>query len=248
MKTVVSFTRATREWFCIKPVLPSDSDSKVDNPPRKSRSSRDRMSPQDKETVDFFPPMQGGGAMLDVSGGLGEPLNVIISGKSSPKVLTDDGLLRWANSIGFSYEFMGMHRGTVQLANLGDGNGPLPEIKVIRQNFSLPLIGTGIESLIGGNHFRYWRQNGPNANSGALFLAVSHEKNVTEHHMIVANGYDQGRDELVAKAVGHTSHLGTTYTTTAQKLTGLLTPGAQGINHDIPTDGDVYLLTITIVK
>lgn len=67
--------------------------------------------------------------------------------------------------------FEGMHRGTAQLANLGDGNGPLPEIKVIRQNFSLPLIGTGIESLIGGNHFRYWRQNGPNANTGALFLA-----------------------------------------------------------------------------
>lgn len=57
------------------------------------------------------------------------------------------------------------------MANLGDGNGPKPEIKVLRQDYGIPLIGTGIESLFGGNHFRYWRQDGPTANSGALFLA-----------------------------------------------------------------------------
>jgi len=71
----------------------------------------------------------------------------------------------------FLTKTQGLHSGDAQTANLGDGNGPLPEIKVIRQNFNAPILGTGIESLIGGNHFRYWRQNGPQANTGALFLA-----------------------------------------------------------------------------
>jgi hypothetical protein len=65
----------------------------------------------------------------------------------------------------------GIHIGTPQTANLGDGHGSQNEIKVIRQDFGDPVIGTGGESLIGGNHFRYWRQNGPTANTGALFLA-----------------------------------------------------------------------------
>jgi hypothetical protein len=30
---------------------------------------------------------------------------------------------------------------------------------------------TCIESIVGGNHFRVFRQNGPTANTGALFLA-----------------------------------------------------------------------------
>ncbi|KIJ35564.1 hypothetical protein M422DRAFT_139913, partial [Sphaerobolus stellatus SS14] len=96
---------------------------------------------------------------------------VIISGKSSPKVLTDDGFLNWARSIGFSHEFLGLHSGVLQTASLGDRNGPLPEIKVIRQNFNIPIIGTGIECLIEGNHVRYWRQNGAKGNTGAHFLA-----------------------------------------------------------------------------
>ncbi|GJJ13523.1 hypothetical protein Clacol_007777 [Clathrus columnatus] len=130
--------------------------------------------------VDFYPPAAGGGTMLDASAGLGEPLNVsdddltglvIISGKSSPEVLTDDGFLNWSRSIGFDEEFLGLHIGTPQTANLGDGNGPQPEIKVRRQNFGILFIGSLFETLGGGDHFRYWRQNGPTANSGALFLA-----------------------------------------------------------------------------
>jgi len=229
----------------------------VEVPPTKNNTPSTPASPSPKSLqttpgrkldVDFFPPMKGGGTMLDASAGLGEPLNVIISGKSSPEVLTDDGLLNWARSIGFSHEFLGLHSGTPQTANLGDGNGALPEVKVIRQNFFLPIIGSGIESLIGGNHFRYWRQNGPRANTGALFLAVSQEENVFQHHNIIPNGYDLGRDELVAKAEGTTSFLGVRYSTTVKKLEGLLAVGATGINHNIPIDGNVYLLTITIDK
>ncbi|KAJ8518047.1 hypothetical protein ONZ45_g4843 [Pleurotus djamor] len=51
--------------------------------------------------VDFFNPIDGGGSMLDNAGsGGGEPLNVIISGLSSPQVLTDAGALNFARAIG----------------------------------------------------------------------------------------------------------------------------------------------------
>ena len=67
----------------------------------------------------------------------------------------------------------GAHIGTPQTANLGDGNGPRPEIKVMRQDFGNADAGTCLESAIGGNHFRYWRQDGSTAKSGALFLAYA---------------------------------------------------------------------------
>ncbi|GJJ13419.1 hypothetical protein Clacol_007673 [Clathrus columnatus] len=182
------------------------------------------MKAESPVKVDYYPPPLGEGKMLNSSGGLGEPLNVIISGKSSPEVLTDHGFLNWARSIGFSTEFLGLHRGTPQTADLGDGNGPKPEVKVIRQDYGIPFFGTGIESLIGGNHFRYWRQDGPTANSGALFLA----------------------DELVLRAVGKTKYKGVKYSTTSEAVEGLLPAGAVGINHSIAIDGKVVLLTITI--
>ncbi|GJJ13464.1 hypothetical protein Clacol_007718 [Clathrus columnatus] len=184
--------------------------------------------------VDFAPPNEGGGSMLDMSkvggsmldmsggDGLGEPLNV-----GSPS--------------------SGIHIGIHQPANLGDGNGPLNEIKVRRENFGIKIFGTLFETLAGGNHFRYWRQNGPAANTGALFLAVSYEKNVFTLHSIATDGYDRGRDNFVARAVGKTSYNGVRYSTTSKTIEGLLPIGANGINHDIPIDGGVALLTITIL-
>lgn len=68
-------------------------------------------------------------------------------------------------------ECLGLHDGDPQLSNLGDGNGPKGEREVLREHYSLPIIGTCLESLIGGNHLRTYVQNGPEANSGALFLA-----------------------------------------------------------------------------
>ncbi|KAG6327925.1 hypothetical protein ID866_11164, partial [Astraeus odoratus] len=91
-------------------------------------------------------------------------------------------------------------------------------------------------------------QNGPQADSGALFLAVSQEEPATENHDIVPDGYDVGRDSLVAAAAGETSFNGVTYMTTAVNVTGLLTPGSQGVNHGISQDGTVALLTVTIVN
>ncbi|KAJ8508884.1 hypothetical protein ONZ45_g8895 [Pleurotus djamor] len=191
-------------------------------------------SNQTKDAIpDFIPVALGQGSMLDKSAGLGEPLNVIISARSHPDVLTKDGLTRFGQAIGFSWECLGLHSGTPQTANLGDGHGDVNELGVWREDFHAPLLGTCLESLIGGNHFRAWIQNGPDANSGAIFLAVSKEENVTQHHTIVPDGYNIGRDELVKAAVGVHRHpfLPLKYTVTVSDLHGLLQPGAEGVNH-----------------
>ncbi|KAF8813616.1 hypothetical protein BYT27DRAFT_7083584 [Phlegmacium glaucopus] len=197
--------------------------------------------------VDFFSPNLGGGSMLDDAGnGLGEPLNVIVSGLSSLAVLTDAGILNFAKAIGFSSECLGIHLGAPQSANLGDGNGSVNQTVELRQDFSNSDLGTCLESLIGGNHFRIFRQNGPTANSGALFLAVSQEQDAQQNHNIVPDGYDSGRDALVENAIGTTSFGGVTYSTVAEDITGLLAPGSAGVNHGIATDGITTLLRVTI--
>jgi len=187
--------------------------------------------------------------MLDNTGnGLGEPLNVIVSGLSSSTVLTEEGFLNFVRSIGFSDECLDLHLGGPFSANLGDGHGPVNQTSELRQDFGAAVLGTCIESLIGGNHLRVFVQDGPTADSGALFLAVSQEEDLEENHTIVPNGYDIGRDELVATAIaGQTTFGGVTYSSVAENITGLLEPGSAGINHDIAIDGIVTLLTVTIV-
>ncbi|KAF9458448.1 hypothetical protein BDZ94DRAFT_1325510 [Collybia nuda] len=197
--------------------------------------------------ADFFNPILGGGSMLDNAGsGGGEPLNIVISGLSSPEVLTNDGLLNFAKAIGFSTECLGVHLGDPQSADLGDGNGFMNQTIELREDFGDPNLGTCLESLIGGNHFRVYRQNGPTANSGALFLAVSQEEDVGHSHTIAPNGYDTGRDRLAGSAIGERSFGGVTYSTTAKNLTGLLSPGSAGVNHGIATDGITTLLIVNM--
>lgn len=187
--------------------------------------------------------------MLENAGdSLGEPLNVIISGLSTPAVLTNGGIVNYARAIGFSEECFDIHLGGLMSANLGDGNGWVNQTYELRQDYDNAGIGTCLESLVGGNHFRVFRQNGRLANSGALFLAVSQEEPATENHDPVPDGYDVGRDNLVAAAVGITSFNGITYITTAKNITGLLPPGSEGINHGIAQDGITTLLTVTIVS
>jgi len=200
-----------------------------------------------RDTVDFYDPRTGGGFLLNQSGGpgLGEPLNVIISGKSSPSILTADGFLNYVRAVGYSKECFGKHQGAPQPADLGDGNGPKGEREVLREHFGIPVLGTCLESLAGGNHLRTYQQNGPNANSGALFLAVSQERDLSEHHDIAPDGYNIGRDKFVAGAIGTKKFLFTAYTTTVQDVPGLLVAGAQGVNHGISQDGVVKLLTVT---
>jgi hypothetical protein len=49
------------------------------------------------------------------------------------------------------------------------------ETAVIRYDYGDPSLGTCQETIQGGNHFRYWVQNGPQRNSSAVFMAVSYE-------------------------------------------------------------------------
>ena len=45
----------------------------------------------------------------------------------------------------------------------------------MRESWHYPWIGSCLESVIGGNHFRAWKQNGTGAANGAWFLAASKE-------------------------------------------------------------------------
>ncbi|KAI9067145.1 hypothetical protein FKP32DRAFT_1564390 [Trametes sanguinea] len=200
-----------------------------------------------KRAAAYYNPANGGGSMLiDAGNGLGEPLNVIISGLSSPDVLNEDGLINYARAIGFSTECFGIHLGNPFAANLGDGHGWVNQTVELRQDYGDANAGTCLESLIGGDHFRVYFQNGPSADSGAAFLAVSKEEDASDNHDIVPDGYNVGRDQLVAGAIGEISYNGVTYNTEAKNVTGLLPVGTAGINHDIAIDGIVTVLTVTI--
>ncbi|PCH43733.1 hypothetical protein WOLCODRAFT_76126 [Wolfiporia cocos MD-104 SS10] len=200
-----------------------------------------------RRAVPYYDPSSNGGSMLDNAGdGYGEPLNVIISGLSSSGVLNEAGVINFARAIGFSEECLDIHLGAPQSADLGDGNGWVNQTIELRQDYGNSEVGTCLETLIGGNHFRVFIQNGPLADSGALFLAVSKEEDLEEGHTIIPNGYDIGRNQLVDAAIGTTSFEGVTYTTVATNITGLLPVGSDGINHGIAIDGIVTLLTVTI--
>lgn len=54
-----------------------------------------------------------------------------------------------------STECFGVHLGDPQSANLGDGHGAVNQTMEIRDDFGDAALGTCLESLIGGNHFRY---------------------------------------------------------------------------------------------
>lgn len=56
-------------------------------------------------------------------------------------------------------ECLGQHYGDYQQANLGDGQGNVTEIEVLRWNYGDIYIGTCKETFNGGLHLRYWRQN-----------------------------------------------------------------------------------------
>jgi len=205
--------------------------------------------------------------------GQGEPLNAIISGNSDERVLVDvesnGGLRNYFLSFGFSAECLGQHAGEAQAANLGDGNGYMNETSVIRWNYGDPQLGACKETIQGGNHFRYWVQNGPEKNSGAIFMAASYEFPLDQFHDIIPNGYNLGRDWMVGNITknfvptsnltntttytGTTEWSGYTYQTNIVYASGLLQDTNLGINHNISVgvttnsvDGLVAVLDVTI--
>jgi len=220
-----------------------------------------------------------GGSMLTIvdgtfPAGQGEPLNIIISGNSDAAVLkdqeTDGGLRNYWLSFEYAGECLGQHAGSDQAANLGDGNGVLNETDEIRYDYGDPQLGTCTETINGGGHFRYWTQNGKDANSGAIFMASSYEEPLVDEHDIIPNGYNLGRDWIIGNITGTTiptlnltnsstysgttSYGGYTYSTSVQYISGLLNNTSDGINHNLTvmtsnsnaTDGLVALLEVKI--
>lgn len=167
-----------------------------------------------------------------------------------------------SSSINFGVSCLGQANGTQQLATLGDGvvnrtqgtgsgaNG------VLRFNYYSPYVGTCRETFEGGNHFRWWKQNGSEADSGAIFLAASRELPLAQNHMIDTNGYNLGRDEVIGNATlpDGTEWEGNRYNTTVVWVPAglLLNATSEGVNHpDVALqgqpaqDGRVAVLTIT---
>ncbi|KAG6902624.1 hypothetical protein C0995_014230 [Termitomyces sp. Mi166 len=234
------------------PVFGIDSGSSH-NFLRRASSSSSRKVPQQG----FYNPFDNGGSFLTkipvtFPMGQGEPVNTIISGNSDEAVLVDSesdgGLRNYFESLGFSGECLGQKEATHQAVNLGDGHGYLNETAVIRWNYGDPSLGTCKETIQGGDHFRYWIQNGPAANSGAIFMAVSYELPLAKQHDIIPNGYDLGR--------GSTSANGFTYHSDILYVSGLLSNTSDGINHNVTVavngsnavDGLVAILTVKITE
>ncbi|KAG6854545.1 hypothetical protein C0991_005457 [Blastosporella zonata] len=208
--------------------------------------------------------------------GQGEPVNTIISGKSDDAVLVDSdqngGLRNYFESLGFSSECLGQKEATSQMVNLGDGKGYLNETAVIRWDYGDPQLGTCKETIQGGDHFRYWMQDGSEANSGAIFMAVSYEQPLAQQHDIIPNGYNFGRDWLIGNITqssiptlqltntstygGSTSANGYTYQSDIKYVSGLLLNTSYGINHNLTVavngvnavDGLVAVLTVKIME
>ncbi|KAF9564129.1 hypothetical protein CPC08DRAFT_631721 [Agrocybe pediades] len=245
------------------------------------RSSSSSSSTRNVPPEGYYSPLAAGGSMLTLAQntwpvGQGEPLNAIISGNSDERVLQDKeedgGLRNYFLSFGFAGECLGQHVGDHQAADLGDGRGFHNETAVIRWNYGDPQLGTCKETIQGGNHFRYWVQDGPSANSGAIFMATSYEKSLDEQHGIVQNGYNLGRDWLVGNITGNfidtpnvtdsTTFTGTTswsnytYQTDIKYVSGLLQNTNIGINHNDSvsvngmnaSDGLVAVLLVKITE
>lgn len=212
------------------------------------------VSRRQSDSAGYYSPLANGGSMLtgNTPDNHGEPLNIIISDQSSPGVLYQAGFEEFARALYYSPgSCLGISEGGYQTANLGDGNGYKPQTNIMRYNYKQGDGGTCVESLKGGNHFRYWIQNGTAADSGAIFIAASVELNSTLSHTIAPNGYDDGRDQIVGNATAGTltSPGGFQYTVTKTTNTQLLSGiTASQINHDIGIDGVVDVLTVTITK
>ncbi|KAH7096439.1 hypothetical protein BKA62DRAFT_719682 [Auriculariales sp. MPI-PUGE-AT-0066] len=245
-----------------------------------SLTSLARRADRLKTDAGYVSPLDHGGKMLTFISitypeGLGEPINAIISGNSDAAVLVDSaqngGLRNYFLSVYMAGECLGQHLGGHQGANLGDGNGEKNETAVIRFDYYDPYLGTCQESIKGGNHLRYWTQDGPQANTGAVFMACSVEKSADQYHDIIPDGYNLGRDWIVGNAtaqasiptpdltagatyVGSTSFGNYTYETTATYVSGLLSNSSDGVNHlqTVPVngraaiDGLVAVLTVKI--
>ncbi|GJN92507.1 hypothetical protein Rhopal_005537-T1 [Rhodotorula paludigena] len=188
----------------------------------------------------WFDPRERGGSMLNRNPWGGhEPLNIVISARSSPDIVASEaGFIAYSRSLGLWNECANLHIGDPQVANLGDGKGWEQELFVMRES-RWPFVGSCLES------FTAYKQNGTEAHSNAWFLAASKEVDIRGNHKVAKNGYNVGRDLIVEKAIKGTSYLGRSWEAEVEWIEGLLEPGNRGINHGISQDGRVAVLTVT---
>ncbi|KAI0772213.1 hypothetical protein BC629DRAFT_1291472 [Irpex lacteus] len=199
-----------------------------------------------EDTEGWIDPRLNGGRFIDfTTTELGEPLNVIISSLSDPFVLEETGFRLYARSIGYFRECLGLHYGNIHEADLGDGLGRKEEHILFRQHY-FPIFGSCWESVRGGHHFRAWRQNGTLANSGAWFIGYARSLflDSSKNHQIEDDGYNLGRDWFVEQAVAGSHWSGMWWRAEVEWRTGLMPAGNKSINHGIPVDGRVAILTV----
>ncbi|SCV72264.1 BQ2448_4958 [Microbotryum intermedium] len=207
------------------------------------------------QDLGFYNVIPGGGRWLTYAVEdtlLGEPINVVISADSDPFIMTEAGLDDWFLSIQYGAEFLNVSLGGKQKADLGDGNGRHNQTQILRYNYFDTIYGTLQESVNGGSHVRIWQQNGLMADSGAWFVAASVEYPAAMGHLIVPNGYDLGRDEVVGNATMRNGTISPatnrTFSATSQLIQFLPANSSANINHDIKTDGNVAILTVKVTS
>mgnify|MGYP000704625912 CR=1 FL=1 len=103
-------------------------------------------------TTGYTDPAANGGSSLGHFPGNtgGEPLNIVISGASSPEITTLAGFTLWSNALDFGKECFGLHSGAAMQANLGDGQGLRDQQGLYRDLYGEdPDIGACGESLVG---------------------------------------------------------------------------------------------------
>ena len=108
----------------------------------------------------------------------------------------------------------------------------------MRWDYGDVQTGTCKESVDGGNHFRYWVQNGTDENSGAYFLAASYEKSAKENHDIVVNGYNIARCVPSPYITPTTNHVLTLTPPLSDQIVGNITGSA--IDTSSLSDGATY--------
>ncbi|ORY34015.1 hypothetical protein BCR39DRAFT_463098 [Naematelia encephala] len=234
-------------------------------------------------TAAYLDPAIDGGSMMTVMEqtwppGLAEPLNLIVLGTSSPRVLvpqqTNGGLFGYLEALGYGPECGGFHMGDKQAANLGDNQGNQEQMAILRwMYFGDPFFGTCIESIYGGSHVRVFRQS----ISGAFFISASTEENAAQNHQLGMNAtililtrlsrdYVAGNatgQRIVASEMNNTStwsgtksKRGWNYTTTVSYVKGLINTNRLLWNHYAAvqmidqdiTDGWTALLQVEVEK
>jgi hypothetical protein len=202
-------------------------------------------------TSDFLTPPDWFAHGLGNSGGVGnngsiEPINVIISAQSNVDpfgILT--GSLSWDSCFN--------SLSTLQ-ANVQPGQqDPINQVVGLRD-------GGCLQFFVGGNHLRAWPQTLTDG-STAYFIAASEEHGCRSDggnaipwplwnwHCIDDDGFNQGRDDLVAEFIAGASASLPVYTIQIESAqlyssgTGTDAGSGSSVDH-IPYDGSVSILTL----